>query len=81
MYVIGDFLYAATGKGQSTETIGLLTKVAYLETATWRMWASIICGFAGTLLFYMGFTQMYDLLKIHVSDNKNWIWVKMFRII
>ncbi len=80
MYVIGDFLYAATGKGQSTETIGLFTKVAYLEIATWRMWASIICGFVGTLLYYMGFTQMYDLLKIHVTDNKNRIWVKMFRI-
>ena len=80
MYVIGDFLYAATGKGQTTETIGMFTKVAYLEMATWRMWASIFCGFAGTLLYYMGFIQMYDLLKIHVTDHKNQIWVKMFRV-
>lgn len=80
MYVIGDFLYAATGKGQTTESIGLLTKLAYLEMSTWRMWASILCGFVGTLLYYMGFTQMYDLLKIHITDHKNRIWVKMFHV-
>ena len=49
LYVVGDFLYAATGKGQTTETIGLFTRIAYLDTATWSMWASILCGFAGTL--------------------------------
>ena len=42
LYVIGDFLYAATGKSQTTETIGMFTKIAYLDMATWRMWASIV---------------------------------------
>ena len=28
LYVIGDFLFAATGKTQSTESIGLMVKVA-----------------------------------------------------
>ena len=37
LYVIGDFLFAATGKTQSTESIGLMVKVAYLDMATWRM--------------------------------------------
>ena len=31
LYVIGDFLFAATGKGQTTETIGFMVRVAYLE--------------------------------------------------
>ena len=44
LYVIGDFLFAATGKTQSTESIGLMVKVAYLDMATWRMVVSIICG-------------------------------------
>ena len=44
LYVIGDFLFAATGKSQSTESIGLMVKVAYLDMATWRMVVSIICG-------------------------------------
>ena len=44
LYVIGDFLFAATGKSQSTESIGLMVKVAYLDMATWRMVLSIICG-------------------------------------
>ena len=82
LYVIGDFLFAATGKGQTTETIGLFVKVAYLEMGTWRMAASILCGFVGTLLYYMGFHRMYGLLKIHIrhSDNdKNQKWVKLFR--
>ena len=34
LYVIGDFLFAATGKTQSTESIGLMVKVAYLNMAT-----------------------------------------------
>ena len=33
LYVIGDFLFAAIGPGQSTETIGLFTRVAYLDMA------------------------------------------------
>ena len=78
LYVIGDFLFAATGKEQTTETIGMFTKVAYLDMASWRMWASILCGFVGTLLYYVGFHQMYSLLKIHVTEPKNQIWVKLF---
>ena len=36
LYVIGDFLFAATGKSQSTESIGLMVKVAYLTgTVCW----------------------------------------------
>ena len=37
LYVIGDFLFAAIGKNQSTDSIGLMVKVAYLDMATWRM--------------------------------------------
>ena len=83
LYVIGDFLFAATGKGQTTETIGLFVKVAYLEMGTWRMVASIICGFIGTLLYYMGFHRMYGLLKIHINHLgvvRFQKWTKLFRI-
>ena len=80
LFVIGDFLYAATGKDQTTETIGLFVKVAYLDMAVWRMWASILCGFAGTLLYYMGFHSMYRLLDLRITEPKNRVWVKLFRI-
>ena len=80
LYVIGDFLFAATGKGQTTESIGFMVRVAYLEMGTWRMVASILCGFVGTLLYYMGFHRMYGLLKIHVTDEKDQKWLKLFRI-
>ena len=82
LYVIGDFLYAATGKGQTTESIGIFVKLAYLEMPTWRMAASILCGFVGTLLYYMGFNRMYGLLKTRVAllgDGKNRKWVWLFR--
>ena len=52
LYVIGDFLYAWTGKDQSTETIGLMIRAAYLDMAAWRMAASILCGVLGTVLYY-----------------------------
>ena len=37
LYVVGDFLFAATGRGQTTQTIGLFTRVAYLDMAAWRI--------------------------------------------
>ena len=79
-YVLGDFLFAATGKGQTTETIGFMVRVAYLEMGTWRMVASILCGFVGTLLYYMGFHRMYGLLKLWVRGEKDGVWVRLFRV-
>ena len=49
LYVIGDFLFAATGKGQTTETVGFMVRTVYLEMGTWRMAANILCGFVGSL--------------------------------
>ena len=69
LYVIGDFLFAATGRGQTTETIGFMVRVAYLDMGTWRMVVSILCGFVGTLLYYMGFHRMFGLLKLRVGDR------------
>lgn len=83
LYVTGDFLFAATGKGQTTESIGFMVRIAYLEMETWRMVASILCGFVGTLMYYMGFHCMYGLLTTHVErlgDAKNPKWVRAFRV-
>ena len=80
LYVIGDFLFAAIGKNQSADSIGLMVKVAYLDMATWRMVLSIICGVLGTALYYIGFHQMWKLLKRHLSQPKQRKWVKMFQV-
>ncbi len=80
LYVIGDFLFAAIGKNQSTETFGLMVRVAYLDMATWRMVASIICGVLGTALYYVGFHRMWKLLKQHCTEPGQRKWVVMFRI-
>ena len=48
LYVIGDFLFADTGKGQTAESIGFMVRVACPEMGTWRMQASIFCGFVGS---------------------------------
>ncbi len=83
LYVIGDFLFAATGKLHTTETIGFMVRIAYLEMGTWRMVASILCGFVGTLLYYMGFHCMYGLLKKHaerLGDAQNLKWIRLFRV-
>ena len=83
LYVTGDYLFAATGKGQTTESIGFMVRIAYLEMGTWRMVASILCGYIGTLLYYMGFHCLYGLLKKRVDclgDDKNTKWVRLFRV-
>ena len=80
LYVIGDFLYAWTGKGQTTDSIGLMVRIAYLDMATWRMVLSILCGVAGTALYYVGFHQMYRLLKTRLAQPEQQKWVKGFRV-
>ena len=80
LYVIGDFLFAAIGKNQSAESIGLMVRVAYLDMATWRMVVSIICGVLGTALYYIGFHQMWKLLKKHCTEPKQQKWVKAFQV-
>ena len=80
LYVIGDFLFAATGRGQTTESIGFMVRVAYLDMGTWRMVASILCGFVGTLLYYMGFHRMYALLKCHITEDGDLKWARLFRV-
>ena len=80
LYVIGDFLFAAIRKNQSTDSIGLMVKVAYLDMATWRMVVSIICGVVGTALYYIGFHQMWKLLKLHLTQPKQQKWVRMFQL-
>ena len=80
LYVVGDFLFAATGRGQTTETIGLAARVAYLDMAAWRMWLSILCGFVGSLLYYMGFHRMYRLLDVRVTEQRDRVWVRLFRV-
>lgn len=79
LFVAGDFLYAAVGKDQSTETFGLMVRAAYLDMAAWRMAASILCGVAGTGLYYVGFTRMYRLLDARLREPRQWKWVKGFR--
>ena len=79
LFVAGDFLYAAVGKDQSTETFGLMVRAAYLDMAAWRMAASILCGVAGTGLYYVGFHQMYRLLDARLREPRQRKWVKGFR--
>ena len=57
-----------------------MVRVAYLEMGTWRMIASILCGFIGTLMYYMGFHRMYGLLKCHIREAGNLKWARLFRV-
>ena len=57
-----------------------MVKVAYLDMATWRMVVSIICGVLGTVLYYIGFHQMWKLLKQRLTQPKQQKWVKLFQI-
>ncbi|MBQ9324291.1 MAG: hypothetical protein IJ246_00820 [Clostridia bacterium] len=78
LYVCGDFLFSATGKGQTTEMLGMFTRVAYLDMSTWRMVVSILCGFVGTLMYYMGFHRFYWLLRRHRTAEKHPAWMRIF---
>ena len=81
LYVIGDFLFAAIGKTQSAESIGLMVKVSlsrYGRPGAW--WSALSAVVVGTALYYIGFHQMWKLLKRHLTQPKQQKWVKMFQI-
>ena len=80
LYVIADLFYAFHGKNDSQESKGLMIKVVYLNISNWRMSTSIILGFIGTLFFYMGFHEMYKVLKSRLNTGNNIIYVKIFRM-
>ena len=42
--------------------------------------ASIICGVLGTVLYYVGFHEMYKILKLNIRKPKDQKWVKGFCI-
>lgn len=44
------------------------------------MVVSIICGVLGTALYYIGFHQMWKLLKQRLTQPKQQKWVKLFQI-
>ena len=44
------------------------------------MWLSILCGFAGTVLYYMGFHRMYGLLAVRVTEPRDKVWPGLFRV-
>jgi len=41
---------------------------------------NIICGVLGTVLYYIGFHQMWKLLKQRLTQPKQQKWVKLFQI-
>ena len=80
IYVIADLFYAFKGKNDSNESFGIMIKTASLKISNWRMSLSITLGLFGTLLFYMGFHQMYKVLKKRLIESNNKIYVRLFRM-
>ena len=69
LYVIGDFLFAATGKNQSTESIGLMARVAYLTgTVCWGYVHAMFMNVA--LIFKFTFEKYGDMQAAAEIANK-----------
>lgn len=79
-FMLGDWLWQFKLPGMASETIGLFVERAWLDMPLWRFILSAILGAAGTPLYYIGFKEMYGILKEQVREKKFQKYVKLFHI-
>jgi hypothetical protein len=77
LYVIGDSCLPRP-KRTDDRCIGFMVRVAYLEMVTWRMGGQYPLRICRNTPVLHGFSRMYGLLKIHVTEDRDRKWVRLF---
>lgn len=80
MFMIGDWLWKAQGPGATAETLGMFIDAAWLDMGMWRFVVSNILAAAAVPLYYIGFMEMYRIIRDHVRDKRDEALAKWFRV-
>ncbi|GEM_PF-190274 len=80
LMVVGDMLWQVRGAGAVTTTLGAFADKAWLDMGVWRFVTSNILFAAAVPLYYIGFTEMYHMLREHGRDKTDRVFIRLFRI-
>ena len=80
LMMIGDILWQARGAGAVNTTLGAFADKAWLDMSAWRFIVSDILFAAAVPLYYIGFTEMYHVIREHARDKTDRIFATLFRV-
>ncbi len=80
LMMIADLLWQARGAGAVNTTLGAFADKAWLGMSTWRFVVSDLLVAAAVPLYYIGFTEMFCVIRDHARDKTDKLLTKLFRI-
>ena len=80
LMMLGDLLWQARGADAVNTTLGAFADKAWLDMSAWRFVVSNLLFAAAVPLYYIGFTEMWQLIRDHVRGKTDRILAKLFRI-
>ena len=79
LMMLGDLIWRARGAGAIDTALGAFADKAWLDMSTWRFVVSNILFAAAVPLYYIGFTEMYHIIRDRARDKTDRILSKLFR--
>ncbi len=80
LMMLGDLLWQARGSGAVDTVLGAFADKAWLDMGTWRFVVSNLLFAAAVPLYYIGFTEMFRIIRERARDKTDRILTKLFRI-
>lgn len=80
LMMLGDLIWQVRGAGAVNTTLGAFADKAWLDMGTWRFVVSDILFAAAVPLYYIGFTEIYHIIRDHARDKTDRILAKLFRV-
>lgn len=80
LFMIADVLWQARGADAVNTTLGVFADKAWLNMSTWRFVASNILYAVSVPLYYIGFTEMYHIIRERARDKVDMRLAKLFRV-
>ena len=80
LLMISDFLWKATGDSAVGTTLGAFADAAWLEIPTWRLVLSNILCASAVPLYFVGFSEMYRMIRERAADKSDQRLAQFFRV-
>ena len=80
LMMLGDLLWQARGAGAVDTVLGAFADKAWLDMSTWRFVVSNLLFAAAVPLYYIGFTEMWHIIRERARDKTDNLFAKLFRV-
>lgn len=80
LMMLGDLLWQARGAGAVNTVLGAFADKAWLDMSTWRFVVSNLLFAAAVPLYYIGFTEMWRIIRERAFEKTDRILATLFRV-